>query len=243
MKKEKTGLRKSYKIRFVFRICVFAFTVFMYFTYPESFGMIAGSGFFKELSWLHFLWLVWIADMIIQLIPAGNYLSLGSLKQFKGFYKPIKKLLDRKELANFIKISWVQSLKVALVWIMILSAVGLLRFLDFIGHRELLLISVVFYVLDLTFVLFWCPFRVLILKNRCCTTCRIFNWDHMMMFSPLLFVPGFYSLSLFGFSAAVMLIWEICFYMHPERFCEETNEALRCSSYTDKLCGTKNCRL
>ncbi len=243
MRKNITPLRKLYKTRYVFRLCVLGFTFFMYFSYPQSFQILTGFNFFKKISWLHLLWLVWVIDMIIQLIPSKRYLPLGSLKQFNEFYKPIRKLLDKNELIKFIKKSWIESLKISFVWILIIAVVGILRFFSIIGMKELLLISVVFYVLDMTFVLFWCPFRVWILKNRCCTTCRIFNWDHMMMFSPLLFIPGFYSISLFSFSIAVLLVWEICFYNHPERFCEDTNEALKCNNCKDKLCGSKNCKI
>lgn len=181
--------------------------------------------------------------MVLQLIPAKGYLPLGSLKQFKEFYKPIKKLLDKNELVKFIKKSWIETLKISVVWILIIAGVGIVRVFNIIGIKEILLISVVFYVLDMIFVLFWCPFRVWILKNRCCTTCRIFNWDHMMMFSPLLFIPGFYSFSLFFFSVAVLLVWELCFFNHPERFCEDTNAALKCNNCVDKLCGNKNCKI
>lgn len=79
------------------------------------------------------------------------------------------------------------------------------------------------------------------MKNRCCTTCRIFNWDHLMMFTPMLFVDSFYSWSLLAVSLAVWLLWEACVLLFPERFCELTNAALQCSQCTDKLC-TQYCQ-
>ncbi|MBQ8537093.1 MAG: hypothetical protein IJ461_06810, partial [Clostridia bacterium] len=66
------------------------------------------------------------------------------------------------------------------------------------------------------------------MKNRCCTTCRIFNWDHLMMFSPLVFIHSFYAQSLFLLALAVFFVWEGCILLYPERFWEQTNEALRC---------------
>ena len=36
-------------------------------------------------------------------------------------------------------------------------------------------------------------------------------------------------------------IFEISFALHPERFYEGTNEALKCSNCTDVLCGKRNC--
>jgi len=40
----------------------------------------------------------------------------------------------------------------------------------------------------------------------------------------------------------VFVVWELCFIVHPERFCEDTNTALQCRNYTDRLCGGRNCR-
>ena len=109
-----------------------------------------------------------------------------------------------------------------------------------ISKGIMLIIAIFFYVCDLICVLIWCPFR-LIMKNRCCTTCRIFNWDHFMMFSPLIFVGGFYCWSLFGLSLLALIVWEVCVLMYPERFWEVSNLALRCSECSDKLC-TQYCQ-
>ena len=57
-----------------------------------------------------------------------------------------------------------------------------------------------------------------------------------MMFSPLIFIGGFVANSLVIMAAAVWLVWEIKVLRHPERFWEQSNEALKCSSCTDKLC-------
>ncbi len=243
MKVKVSQFRRLYKIRYVFRLFVLLFTLVMYFYNPHSFAVLYGSNFFREFTWLHGLWLVWIVDMVLQFIPAKGYFPLGSVKQFKRFYRPSKKILYRKEILSLLKKGCLDSLKVLAIWTILTFIIGIFWAEKKIVEKDLLLISVVFYVLDMTFVLFWCPFRVWILKNRCCTTCRIFNWDHLMMFSPLLFIQGFYSISLFIISILVFLVWEICFFSHPERFFEETNASLRCSNCTDKLCGNKNCKL
>ena len=236
MKAKSPLLRRPYLIHFAFRLCVLGFVVAMYFLAPESFGVLVDGRFFQSFGWLHILWIIWVIDMIRQLIPTKGYLPLGSLKQFRNFYKPIKTLVERAELLPFIRKNGMDFLKVLGVWTLLVAGIGVLWWMDILREKELLLLSVVFFVLDLTFVLFWCPFRVWILKNRCCTTCRIFNWDHMMMFSPIMFIPSFYSISLFGLSMIKFLIWECCFILYPERFCEETNAALHCQNCTDKLC-------
>lgn len=63
-----------------------------------------------------------------------------------------------------------------------------------------------------------------------------------MMFSPLIFMGGFYGLSLLGLSILTWLVWELCIMLYPERFWEVTNVALRCSECTDKLCS-QYCRV
>ena len=242
MKTKAVQLRKSYEARFVFRLCVLALTVVMYFLHPDSFDVLKGFNSLHEFSWLHLLWIAWVVDMIMQLVPVRGYLPLGSLKQFQGFYRPVRRLLDRNEAIPFLRKGAIDSLKVFGIWALLVGGIGVLWTARVLREKELLLISVVFYVCDLICVLFWCPFRAWILKNRCCTTCPIFNWDHLMMFSPLLFIPGMFSLSLFAVAAIVFLVWEVCFVFHPERFCEDTNVALQCHNCTDRLCGGRNCR-
>ena len=130
--------------------------------------------------------------------------------------------------------------KVFLLWCGLIAGIGVLYYSGVLDRANLFMISVLFYVCDLICVLIWCPFR-LIMKNRCCTTCRIFNWDHLMMFSPLIFLNGFYTRSLVLMAAVAWLVWELCVMMYPERFWEHSNAALLCSECTDKLC-TQYCR-
>jgi hypothetical protein len=235
--KTRPSLRKTYNMRLAVRICLLLLSIVMYFSYPQSFAVLTGFNFFHQFSWLHLLWLIWVMDMIMQLTPLKGYLALGSLKHFKSFYQPLKESIDTKKLISFAKRSQLDALKVFLVWSMIVAGIGLVWAAGLLKEKELLLLAVVFYVCDLICVLFWCPFRAWILKNRCCTTCRIFNWDHLMMFSPLFFAPGFYTGSLLIMAAAVFLMWEASFILHPQRFWEKTNAALQCRNCTDKLCA------
>ena len=129
---------------------------------------------------------------------------------------------------------------VFILWCALITAIGLLYRFDIINKMWLFMISVSFYVCDLICVLIWCPFR-LMMKTRCCTTCRIFNWDHLMMFSPLIFMGGFFAISLFVVAFIAWLVWELCVAIYPERFWDESNQALKCSECTDKLC-TQYCQ-
>ncbi len=233
-------LRKKYLLRFFGRCIVLIACVAVYFFAPKEFEILNGFNFFRRFSCLHILWALWIFDMICQFIPIKDQISLGSQKLFRQRFRPIREKINRQALKKHIATTTAAAGVVMVLWVALIAAIGLLYFFDVISKEILLLISVVFYVCDLICVLFWCPFR-LILKNRCCTTCRIFNWDHLMMFSPLIFVFGFYGWSLFAVSLAIWVIWELSIIIYPERFWEFSNDALKCANCTDKLC-TQYCQ-
>lgn len=233
-------LRKKYIARLVVRCVIFVVCVVLFFLAPEEFNVLNGFNFFKEFSVFHILWAVWLYDMICQFIPIKNEFSLGSQKLFKQRFRPIREKINKAALKKHIATTTALAGVVMFLWAVLIAVIGLLYFFDIIGKGILLLCSAAFYVCDLICVLIWCPFR-LILKNRCCTTCRIFNWDHFMMFSPMIFAAGFYGWSLFGISLVIMLVWELSIIIYPERFWEFSNDALKCSNCTDKLC-TQYCQ-
>ena len=231
--------RKRYFIRLFVRIVIFISCFIMAF-YPKNFEILKGMNFFKEFHILHILWLVWVYDMILQIIPIKNKVALGSQKLFANRFKPIREKINYEALKNYIVTTTKSAYKVMIIWILFIGCIGLLYYFDIINKIALFMFSLVFYVCDLICVLIWCPFR-LMLKNKCCTTCRIFNWDHLMMFSPLIFVGGFYSISLVVIAILAWLVWELCVMIYPERFFEMTNDALKCANCTDKLC-TQYCK-
>ncbi|MBE6538508.1 MAG: hypothetical protein E7671_03480 [Ruminococcaceae bacterium] len=178
--------------------------------------------------------------MVLQIIPIKNKIALGSQKLFANRFRPIREKINYNALKDYVVSTTKSAYKVMLIWIFLILVIGGLYYGKVIGKMWLFMIAVAFYVCDLICVLIWCPFR-LIMKNKCCTTCRIFNWDHLMMFSPLVFAGGFYALSLFAMSLLAWIIWEMCVMIYPERFWEMTNVSLKCSECTDKLC-TQYCR-
>ena len=227
--------RMIYIARLVWRCLVFAACIFLYLFHPQSFAVLNGFRFFTTLSPLHLLWGIWVMDMFLQIIPIKNKLPLGSQKLFANHCKPIREKINYEALRHYIVSTTKAAYKVFLLWCLLIAAIGVLYYFGVLDKANLFMISVLFYVCDLICVLVWCPFR-LVMKNRCCTTCRIFNWDHLMMFSPLIFMGGFYAGSLVLMAALAWLVWELCVMMYPERFWDHSNEALKCSECTDKLC-------
>ena len=233
-------VRKIYFVRLAVRCVILLLCVGLYICRRASFEVLRGWSFFKRASVLHILWLVWVGDMLQQLIPAKGYISLGSQKHFLKRFRPIAEKINYPALKEHIISTTKAAYKVFALWLGVLAVLAALYFAGVLSREIVFLICVGFYVCDLICVLVWCPFR-LIMKNRCCTTCRIFNWDHLMMFSPFILIPGFYTTTLFLLSFAVWVVWELCVMMYPERFWESSNQALRCSECTDKLC-TQYCR-
>ena len=234
MKTPLSPIRKRYIARLVARCLILLFALALYITGFEKHDILQGFSFFHKFSLLHLLWGIWMLDMLQQLIPAKN-IALGSHKVFSKRFKPALARINKEALKKYIVTTTRSAYKVMILWIALIAALGLMKHWKVLTDIHLFLVSVLFYVCDLICVLIWCPFR-LIMKNKCCTTCRIFNWDHLMMFTPMLFVKGFFSLSLLAMSIVVWCAWELCVLLYPERFWEKSNIALKCSECTDKLC-------
>ncbi|MBR1457348.1 MAG: hypothetical protein IJ594_09365 [Oscillospiraceae bacterium] len=238
--KKASEIRLHYIVRLVARVVIAAIVTALYFLDRAQFDVLYGFNFFRRFSLLHVLWVIWVLDMLWQLVPAKNKLALGSQKLFQFRFRPIKEVINYQALHRYIVTTTKAAYKVFLIWAAAVIALVALHRFRVLPDVGLFFVSLAFYICDLICVLIWCPFR-LIMKNRCCTTCRIFNWDHLMMFSPMIAVHGFYSLSLLLMAIAVWLVWELCVMMYPERFWEQSNAALTCANCTDKLC-TQYCQ-
>ena len=234
------ALRRKYIIRFIGRCVVLLISVLLFIFRKDQFEVLDGWNFFKKFSIFHLLWAVWIVDMVFQVIPARKIIPIGSQKHLRAHFIRAKEKINKDALKSYIVSTTKSAYRVMLLWIALLAVISSMYYAGVLSKSHLLMISILFYVFDLICVLIWCPFR-LMMGNKCCTTCRIFNWDHFMMFSPIVFMGGFFSLSLFAFAVAVLIVWEVCVFLYPERFWEKSNMALKCSECTDKLC-TQYCQ-
>ena len=229
-------MRKNYFLKLAFRCFALVFSAVLCGVKPETFDVMEGMNFFKKFSILHVLWGLWFFDMILQLVPVEKVVPLGSHKLFEKRYIENKKGYDETGLKKYSSKEHKSALAIFIVWTVLTLTIGYLKMKDIIDYGIMFVITTFFYVSDLICVLIWCPFRVF-MNNRCCTTCRIFNWDHMMMFSPFFFSKGFYGISLAVMAAIIMIIWECKVWKHPERFWTGSNDALKCKNCTDKLCS------
>lgn len=237
-RKGPSRIRKIYIAKLVGRCLILLFSFYLCWKHMEVFEVM--EDFFGKFSVLHILWVIWMIDMLCQVFPVKDRIALGSQKLFEQRFKPIRDKINYQNLKNYITSTTKSAYKIFVIWAVLIGVLGVLHGNGLVGDVFLLMTCIVFYVCDLICVLIWCPFR-LIMRNKCCTTCRIFNWDHLMMFTPLLYVRGFFARSLLLMSIAVWLVWEISVMLYPERFWEFSNEALKCANCTDKLC-TQYCQ-
>jgi hypothetical protein len=177
------------------------------------------------------LWIVFAVEMILRFFPS-RLESPGSQKQFAGNYVRTGKTKILIQDNN-------GTMLVALIWICFNAVFGALYMSGIFDDGIMILISCAYSVCDMICILFFCPFQSWFMKNKCCSSCRIYNWDYAMIFTPLFFVRKTYSWTLLAMSIILMLRWEITFYLYPERFSPVTNGYLHCENCTEKLCAHK----
>lgn len=178
------------------------------------------------------VWLFFIGCMLHRLLPFNRDVSsMGNQKIFKKNFIPT----EIKDIKRDTK----SAIMVAIVWILLNLPFGILYLLDYLSADFMMLLALFYSVCDYICILFYCPFQKWMMKNKCCNTCRIYNWDFAMMFTPLIFIPNFYNYTLVILSIVVLVIWEINYYLHTERFHEETNENLKCKNCKEFMCKNK----
>ncbi len=218
-------------VRLVYRSLLFVFLLIGYIRYRLDHGEAVLARLERWPAIIIVTWAVFVFEMVLRFFPS-RFESPGCQKQFAR---------------NYIKSGSTEivipdnngTVLVALVWIIFNGVFGALHMAGVLDDGIMLLLCSLYSVCDMICILFFCPFQTWFMKNKCCSACRIYNWDYAMMFTPLFFVRRGYSWSLLALSLALLVRWEITFYRHPERFSERTNEYLRCANCTEKLCYHK----
>ena len=186
----------------------------------------------KDEFWLlAIIWVVYAVEMLLRFFPSKTE-SMGCQKQFRKNYIPTGE-------GEPVWHPWKRTAAVIASWLLLNGGVGALYFWGIIDQGILILISLAYGVCDMICILFFCPFQVWMMKNRCCTVCRIYNWDFAMMFTPFVFIPHAYTWSLLFMSLLLLLRWEVAVRRYPERFSECTNASLGCKNCKEKLCHHK----
>ena len=126
---------------------------------------------------------------------------------------------------------------VIIFWIVLNAVIAIvLAVTGNLTHEAAFLWSMFYFMFDVFSVVVWCPIQIVFMRNRCCATCQIFNWDGAMAATPLLFVGGWFGWTIIALSVVVLVRWEVAAARHPERFDESTNARLSCAQCSEKLC-------
>ena len=236
--KNRTKTRKKISIvstvhyvRLVYRAALFVVLLISYI----RFRLYSGASVLEYVESMPFVlyvvWAVFVTEMVFRFFPSG-YESPGCQKQFASNY--IKSGSTEISIPDNNA-----TVLIALIWIVFNGIFGALNMEGILDDGILILLCSAYSICDVVCILFFCPFQTWFMKNKCRSTCRIYNWDYAMIFTPLFFVRKTYAWSLLALSVGLLIRWEVTFYLHPERFSEKTNDYLRCRNCTEKLCVHK----
>lgn len=215
------ALSLSFKILFLIGFIFFAGI------YPTEFVNF----FTRKISFFsvyHVVWLIVMIILIKSLAFPGKY-KIASGKQFARFYKPAKKINTAK-LKKEVKKNNIRALKAGLFWLSILSSFAVAYFILGLDVLWVYGFALVALLLDTLYVAIWCPYRDWIIKNKCCNTCRIYEWGLWMSFGILAIIPSIWTQTIVALSVIIFLQWEYLHYKHPERFYEMSNINLKCKN-------------
>ena len=220
--------------RFFLRLTMFLTALVLYIVSKttESEELFLGLG--SNPVVLIIIWVIFAVEMVFRFFPA-KFESMGCQKQFKKNYSPAPSAHKLKP----DKLPGYKTFLIAALWLGANAVFGALHLFGVYDEGILYLLFLFYAVCDMICVLFFCPFHTIIMKNKCCTTCRIYNWDFPMMFTPLVFIPNLFTYSLVFLSLILLIEWEVLYKVHPDRFTENTNLSLRCANCTEKACQHK----
>ena len=215
-----------------FRILLFLITLAVYISDRLSYTRGMMDELKANIYILVLLFAVFAVEMALRFFRS-EIESPGCQKQFLSFYKPTG-VNETPRLTPGIN-----TFAVVASWVALNAVVAALYYAGFIDEGILILLCLAYSVCDMICILFFCPFQTWMMKNKCCGTCRIYNWDYIMMFTPCLFIHHPLARLLFTMAFCLFIQWEYLYRKHPERFAENTNAALQCANCTEKLCAHK----
>lgn len=210
------------KIKFFLSVIFLIVSIVISLFFSENIDLLV-----KILAPIFFVY--FLIDITTVLLPSCNN-QVYSGKHLNKFYietKYFSEVLLSKKIHQQNK----RSLLIFLLYFSILTAIGVFIInVNSIRNEYIYIIFLLINLGDYFCILVWCPFRSLVLKNICCNNCRISNWDRLMKFYILIFIPSFYSITLVLLGLIIFFVWEYKHYIHPERFYLVSNKSLTCNT-------------
>ncbi|MBE6996447.1 MAG: hypothetical protein E7429_06980 [Ruminococcaceae bacterium] len=228
--------RQYYIASLLLRLVVFVLLTVYAVRLPERFSadLAVGPTGLAHPTVLTVAWLGLMLSMLFRFFPSALE-SLGCQKEFAGRFVPSGTAPPSAERQSAAK----GALRVLLAWLALNGLFFFAHWKGWVGDLFMVCLAAFYSVCDIICILFFCPFQSWMMHNRCCTTCRIYNWDFMMISTPLLCVSGVLATSACVVAAILLLRWELTYLRHKERFFESSNTALRCSQCQEQLCRYK----
>jgi len=228
------------KTRSFYLACLFA--RFAAFAALVLYALTASDRFLADLydtphvaSPLTIVWLLLILSMVVRLIPS-RYESLGCQKIYSHRHCSTGKKVTQEEVRQANR----GALWVLLSWLALNGIFFLSYWKGWIGEQFMVCLAGFYGVCDIICILFFCPFQAWMMHNRCCITCRIFDWDYIMICTPLFVIRSPLALAACLLSVLIFLGWEIAYVKKKEQFFVSGNAALHCSKdCPEQLCAYK----
>jgi len=231
---------RRHVLTLVFRVLLFTAALCLYFIDAGKLDFTAAFEQGSSGLFLAVIWSVLVVSMMFRLFP-NKHIAMGARKHYACSYRAApcaenasKSISEARKHLNkgalFSTMAWIL-LNAAVFFV--LSALGKLK------PPEIVLVMLAYAICDTVCVMFFCPFQLLFMRNRCCVVCRIYNWDFLMMCSPMVIFRSAFSLSLLLLSAVVLVRWEVSLHKNPRYFLEESNENLSCAQCQDRMCRTQ----
>ena len=231
----KTSMLKSYMVKFGIRIFIFLFIAVLYVANKPLMYQLMTQPIWKGITPIHVLWMVFMVMMLGHIFPTERLsMAMGKADE-KHYYE--NKNYSQLELLQFVQNQNIKAWTVMLIWL-VFNAIFILYLCGIMDEADLLMLTVFYFCATIS-VFYYIAVPVCDYENRCCVNCRIYDWGHFMMFTPMLFIQNFYSWSLFFTSCIVLIKWEITYAKHPERFWYGSNNSLQCANCKDKICQLK----
>lgn len=161
-------------------------------------------------------------------------------KMFKKYYIPVSDEAEKKKFKR-------KGIKgVIFAWVVYLSTVALLKFLNVLTWQVFLCCGSLMFLLNSIFARKCCLLSKMFLhnKNDCCKNCSINSWDYSIFASALFFAPKLSAFAtalnfvVISVAFVILVMWEYNYHKYPYRFYMETNKSLSCK-YCLKQCNSK----
>ena len=153
--------------RLVYRSALFLLLLISYLSFRLRSGEPIETRIEQQPVILTVTWFVYVVEMVMRFFPSG-FESPGCQKQFARNYIPA----DDPERASQGRDS---AVLIALIWVVFNGVFGALHMTGVLDDGIMILLCGAYGVCDMICILFFCPFQSWIMKNKCCSACRIYN--------------------------------------------------------------------